>query len=331
MSKLAPQSEILKLTPSSKTQADKGNFKGAQGVEENESFLNALLASIEETNAFLPQNMKISKEEVAFEVMDKLKFSSFDEQDKISIFESASFMQILSLLDKLKIDTVEVKFSKLSSQLSELVKSEANFNALRGAKNIDELLQVAKNLGLEVRDIKVDRLLDLKATFPNLDRADFFKGAVDDVFKKVIENKIAHIEKELDKNLQGQNLSANLAGSQKNETPSLLSQTLQNLDSLTPKNPHKKEAKEERPKEPTPIRENLKENFKERQEGKNPSAAPNAAPKTIQEGRAQEASPVPKNAQSTFTQSVQTQEATQNFKEAKEERPKEPTPIRENL
>ncbi len=63
--------------------------------------------------------------------MNRLQKGAFDESDKISIFESASFMQILSLLDKLKTDTADVKLANLSTQLSSLIKTEANFNALK--------------------------------------------------------------------------------------------------------------------------------------------------------------------------------------------------------
>lgn len=149
--------------------------------------------------------MKISKKEVVNEAMDKLQNGVFSESDKISIFESASFMQILSLLDKLKADTADIKLANLSTQLSQLVKTEASFNALKSASNLSELLNIAKDLGLNVKNIKVDRLLDLKATFPNLDKANFFKGAVDNVFKEIINNKLAHISKNLNQNVQNLN------------------------------------------------------------------------------------------------------------------------------
>ncbi|WP_157141818.1 flagellar hook-length control protein FliK, partial [Campylobacter coli] len=215
---------------------------------DTESFLNSLLNSIEETNEFLPDHMKISKKEVVNEAMDKLQNGVFSESDKISIFESASFMQILSLLDKLKADTADIKLANLSTQLSQLVKTEANFNALKSASNLSELLNIAKDLGLNVKNIKVDRLLDLKATFPNLDKANFFKGAVDNVFKEIINNKLAHISKNLNQNVQNlnhtphANLSQNSKMTKKDDT-SLLSQTLKNLDAIISSKKEKNEVK----------------------------------------------------------------------------------------
>ncbi|EAI8840083.1 flagellar hook-length control protein FliK [Campylobacter coli] len=258
MSNLTPSNDILNLTPSktntthsSSSKTKEQDLKKSDNTtqDDTESFLNSLLNSIEETNEFLPDHMKISKKEVVNEAMDKLQNGVFSESDKISIFESASFMQILSLLDKLKTDTADVKLSNLSTQLSSLIKTEANFNALKSASNLSELLNIAKDLGLNVKNIKVDRLLDLKATFPNLDKANFFKGAVDNVFKEIINNKLAHISKNLNQNVQNlnhtphANLSQNSKMTKKDDT-SLLSQTLKNLDSILSSKESKHEKKD---------------------------------------------------------------------------------------
>ncbi|EAH9150383.1 flagellar hook-length control protein FliK [Campylobacter jejuni] len=247
MSNLAPQNDVLNLTPS-KTSTTSSSFSKTSKNKEHESsdsknstqddtesFLNSLLNSIDETNEFLPDHMKISQKEVVNEAMNRLQKGAFDESDKISIFESASFMQILSLLDKLKTDTADVKLANLSTQLSSLIKTEANFNALKGASNLSELLDIAKDLGLNVKNIKVDRLLDLKATFPNLDKADFFKGAVDNVFKEIINSKISNVSKNLNHNLQNTTHTTSTHSTQKTnskDSGSLLSQTLKNLDSI---------------------------------------------------------------------------------------------------
>ncbi len=258
MSNLTPSNDILNLTPSktntthsSSSKTKEQDLKKSDNTtqDDTESFLNSLLNSIEETNEFLPDHMKISKKEVVNEAMDKLQNGVFSESDKISIFESASFMQILSLLDKLKADTADIKLANLSTQLSQLVKTEANFNALKSASNLSELLNIAKDLGLNVKNIKVDRLLDLKATFPNLDKANFFKGAVDNVFKEIINNKLAHISKNLNQNVQNlnhtphANLSQNSKMTKKDDT-SLLSQTLKNLDSILSSKESKHEKKD---------------------------------------------------------------------------------------
>lgn len=259
MSNLAPQNDVLNLTPSKTSNTSSSFSKTSKNKEhessdsknstqdDTESFLNSLLNSIDETNEFLPDHMKISQKEVVSEAMNRLQKGAFDESDKISIFESASFMQILSLLDKLKTDTADVKLANLSTQLSSLIKTEANFNALKGASNLSELLDIAKDLGLNVKNIKVDRLLDLKATFPNLDKADFFKGAVDNVFKEIINNKISNVSKNLNHNLQNTTHTTSTHSTQKTnskDSGSLLSQTLKNLDSILSSKESKHEKKD---------------------------------------------------------------------------------------
>ncbi|MBK1972593.1 flagellar hook-length control protein FliK [Campylobacter sp. TTU-622] len=249
MSSLTSQNDILNLNPTpsnSKTNFNKTDkskesknteVKDTKNQNENdkedqrEDFLNSLLQSIEETNEFLPDHMKISKKEVVNEALNKLQQGTFDENDKISIFESASFMQILSMLDKLKANTTDIKLGNLSSQLTQIVKTEANFNALKQANNLSELLNIAKDLGLNVKNIKVDRLLDLKATFPNLDKANFFKNSIDNVFKEIINNKITHLIK--NKEINTNKLSLTQNKTKENNANSLLSETLKNLDLLT--------------------------------------------------------------------------------------------------
>lgn len=256
MSNLTPSNDILNLTPSktntthsSSSKTKEQDLKKSDNTtqDDTESFLNSLLNSIDETNEFLPDHMKISQKEVVNEAMSRLQKGAFDESDKISIFESASFMQILSLLDKLKTDTADVKLANLSTQLSSLIKTEANFNALKGASNLSELLDIAKDLGLNVKNIKVDRLLDLRATFPNLDKADFFKGAVDNVFKEIINNKISNVSKNLNHNLQNTTHTTSTHSTQKTnskDSGSLLSQTLKNLDSILSSKESKHEKKD---------------------------------------------------------------------------------------
>lgn len=259
MSNLAPQNDVLNLTPSKTSTTSNSFSKTSKNKEyessdsknstqdDTESFLNSLLKSIDETNEFLPDHMKIGQKEVVNEVMNRLQKGAFDESDKISIFESASFMQVLSLLDKLKTDTADVKLANLSTQLSSLIKTEANFNALKGASNLSELLDIAKDLGLNVKNIKVDRLLDLKATFPNLDKADFFKGAVNNVFKEIINSKISNVSKNLNHNLQNTTHTTSTHSTQKTnskDSGSLLSQTLKNLDSILSSKESKHEKKD---------------------------------------------------------------------------------------
>ncbi|EAK1003217.1 flagellar hook-length control protein FliK, partial [Campylobacter jejuni] len=289
--------------------------------DDTESFLNSLLNSINETNEFLPDHMKISQKEVVNEAMSRLQKGAFDESDKISIFESASFMQILSLLDKLKTDTADVKLANLSTQLSSLIKTEANFNALKGASNLSELLDIAKDLGLNVKNIKVDRLLDLKATFPNLDKADFFKGAVDNVFKEIINNKISNVSKNLNHNLENTTHTTSTHSMQKTnskDSGSLLSQTLKNLDSIlsSKESKHEKNDKvKSKIEEDTTDAKNTLKNIKNDEFAKNLTEELNIKDKKNQDNLNKESKDLNKdfNKELNKTQVVQNKENNANF------------------
>lgn len=333
MSNLAPQNDVLNLTPS-KTSTTSSSFSKTSKNKEHESsdsknstqddtesFLNSLLNSINETNEFLPDHMKISQKEVVNEAMSRLQKGAFDESDKISIFESASFMQILSLLDKLKTDTADVKLANLSTQLSSLIKTEANFNALKGASNLSELLDIAKDLGLNVKNIKVDRLLDLKATFPNLDKADFFKGAVDNVFKEIINNKISNVSKNLNHNLENTTHTTSTHSMQKTnskDSGSLLSQTLKNLDSIlsSKESKHEKNDKvKSKIEEDTTDAKNTLKNIKNDEFAKNLTEELNIKDKKNQDNLNKESKDLNKdfNKELNKTQVVQNKENNANF------------------
>ncbi len=85
MSNLAPQNDVLNLTPSKTSNTSSSFSKTSKNKEhessdsknstqdDTESFLNSLLNSIDETNEFLPDHMKISQKEVVNEAMDRLQ------------------------------------------------------------------------------------------------------------------------------------------------------------------------------------------------------------------------------------------------------------------
>ena len=169
------------------------------------SFLSSLLNAIDETNKFLPDRLKISDKEIMQEAIAQLQSGSpllsagLEQDEKMSIFESLSFMEVLGILEKLQIKSFDVKLANLSNQSQELIKTQSNLNALKDAKSLDELFKIANDLNLNVSKIKVDRLLDLKNTFPNLDKANFFTSSVESVFKDFLNNKISNILDKVEK------------------------------------------------------------------------------------------------------------------------------------
>ena len=195
MSNLTSQSSLLNLTPKAEV---KGNSSKSYADDESaSSFLATLVQALDETGELLPQNLQITQKEIMqeFALQQNALFGELSEEQKISIFDSLSFMQVLSVLENLQIGVADVKFSKLSTQTQQFLQTQSNLEALKGAKNLDELLQIAKSLNLEVSNVKIDKIFELKGAFPNLAKANFFSDSTDSVFKEFLNTKISDIIK----------------------------------------------------------------------------------------------------------------------------------------
>lgn len=195
MSNLTSQSSLLNLTPKAEV---KGNSSKSYADDESaSSFLATLVQALDETGELLPQNLQVTQKEIMqeFALQQNALFGELSEEQKISIFDSLSFMQVLSVLENLQIGVADVKFSKLSTQTQQFLQTQSNLEALKGAKNLDELLQIAKNLNLEVSNVKIDKIFELKGAFPNLAKANFFSDNTDSVFKEFLNTKISDIIK----------------------------------------------------------------------------------------------------------------------------------------
>lgn len=195
MSNLTSQSSLLNLTPKAEV---KGNSSKSYADDESaSSFLATLVQALDETGELLPQNLQITQKEIMqeFALQQNALFGELSEEQKISIFDSLSFMQVLSVLENLQIGVADVKFSNLSTQTQQFLQTQSNLEALKGARNLDELLQIAKNLNLEVSNVKIDKIFELKGAFPNLAKANFFSDSTNSVFKEFLNTKISDIIK----------------------------------------------------------------------------------------------------------------------------------------
>lgn len=219
MSNFASQSSLLNLAP-------KSDVKVVQAsLNEGESgFLASLVQAIDESNGFLPQNLQITQKEIMQEFMQKTQKNSLlgDTEQKSSLFDSLSFVQVLGVLENLQIQNSEIKLANLSKPLQEFVQTQSNLDALKGAKNLDELLKIAKNLNLEVSNVKIDKIFELKTAFPNLDKANFFSTKLESAFKDFLNTKISKIIKENEAKFNHSKPKAE-------NTTTLLSKLLQNV------------------------------------------------------------------------------------------------------
>ncbi|MCR8686799.1 flagellar hook-length control protein FliK [Campylobacter sp. 1569] len=249
---------LLSIAP----QNENPSKESTNSQNNGEEFLNSLLQAINEKDGSIskdfkaPQKENTSKDKDLKDTNNKL---SLDEKDAIKLFEGTSFMQILSLLEVLQSDSKDIKLNKLVQDNTAILTLEKNLHKLKNIKNINELFNIAKDLGLNIKNIKFEQIKDLKEAFPNLDKKGFFKTSNlnnkdliepqkqnnTNVFQDLINQKITKLLKEEPNS--GKNIK-----SKENEGISLLSSALKNIE-LPKKN------------EKTPNKDNIQNiDFKEK-------------------------------------------------------------------
>ncbi|EAH5177650.1 flagellar hook-length control protein FliK [Campylobacter lari] len=226
---------LLSIAPQNENPSKESNNSNGDGEE----FLNSLLQAIDEKDGSLSKDFKAPQKENKNEslketINDK---AQLDEKDALKLFEGANFMQILSLLEVLQSDSKDIKLNKLVQDNTAILALEKNLHKLKNIKNINELFNIAKELGLNIKNIKFEQIKDLKEAFPNLDKKGFFKTPNlnnkdliepqkqnnTNVFQDLINQKITKLLKE------EPNSSKNIK-SKENEGVSLLSSALKNIE-----------------------------------------------------------------------------------------------------
>ena len=228
MASLTSQNSFLNLSPKAEFTATGANSATPYVVEDGDapSFLNALVQALDESNEFLPQDLQVSDEALLQDLaLSFQKGSLLGEVEQNALFENLSFMQILSVLENLQIQASEVKLGNLSTQMQQLVQTQSNLDALKGAKNISELLDIAKSLNLKVTNVKVEQIGEFKTHFPNLNKANFFTQNLESVFKEFLNTKISTLIKENESKLTNHSAPKSTKQSQ----PNLLAKVLQSV------------------------------------------------------------------------------------------------------
>ena len=228
MASLTSQNSFLNLSPKAEFTATGANSATPYVAEDGDapSFLNALVQALDESNEFLPQDLQVSDEALLQDLaLSFQKGSLLGEVEQNALFENLSFMQILSVLENLQIQASEVKLGNLSTQMQQLVQTQSNLDALKGAKNISELLDIAKSLNLKVTNVKVEQIGEFKTHFPNLNKANFFTQNLESVFKEFLNTKISTLIKENESKLANHSAPKSTKQSQ----PNLLAKVLQSI------------------------------------------------------------------------------------------------------
>lgn len=229
MASLTSQNSFLNLSPKAEFTATGANSATPFVAENGDapSFLNALVQALDESNEFLPQDLQVSDEALLQDLaLSFQKGSLLGEVEQNALFENLSFMQILSVLENLQIQASEVKLGNLSTQMQQLIQTQSNLDALKGAKNISELLDIAKSLNLKVTNVKVEQIGEFKTHFPNLNKANFFTQNLESVFKEFLNTKISTLIKENESKLTNHSAPKSAKQSQ----PNLLAKVLQSIN-----------------------------------------------------------------------------------------------------
>lgn len=94
-----------------------------------------------------------------------------------NLFENATFMQLLQILEMLSGGEKISKFPNFENRLAKALSNENILNELRGAKNLNELIEIANKLNLGLENIEVTQVQadELSEKFPNLAKKDFFE------------------------------------------------------------------------------------------------------------------------------------------------------------
>lgn len=228
MASLTSQNSFLNLSPKAEFTATGANSATPFVAEDGgaPSFLNALVQALDESNEFLPQDLQVSDEALLQDLaLSFQKGSLLGEVEQNALFENLSFMQILSVLENLQIQASEVKLGNLSTQMQQLVQTQSNLDALKGAKNISELLDIAKSLNLKVTNVKIEQIGEFKTHFPNLNKANFFTQNLESVFKEFLNTKISTLIKENESKFTNHSAPKSTKQSQ----PNLLAKVLQSV------------------------------------------------------------------------------------------------------
>ncbi|MBF7044788.1 hypothetical protein IY888_07595, partial [Campylobacter volucris] len=139
---------LLSLTPKNE------NITKDQEKGDGEEFLKSLIQAIDEKSASLPKDYKTPEKKDTKDIKDTKDLvlpndtKALDDKDALKLFENANFIQILSLLEVLQSNSKDIKLNKLVKDNFALLSVEKNIHKLKSIKNINELLNIAKDLGL---------------------------------------------------------------------------------------------------------------------------------------------------------------------------------------
>ena len=184
------QNDILSFDASIKGGVKKQSKNAQKGGKEDGAFLSMVLdAAAKQGENLSEKDLKEMAKAVNLSAQTaqsgqtKAPIQSTDvkeilgEEAAENLFENATFMQLLQILEMLSGGEKISKFPNFENRLAKALSSETTLNELRGAKNLNELIEIANklNLGLENIEVTQAQADELGEKFPSLAKKDFFE------------------------------------------------------------------------------------------------------------------------------------------------------------
>ena len=184
------QNDILSFDASIKGGVKKQSKNAQKGGKEDGEFLSMVLdAAAKKGENLSEKDLKEMAKAVNLSAQTaqngqtKVPIQSTDvkeilgEEAAENLFENATFMQLLQILEMLSGGEKISKFPNFENRLAKALSNETTLNELRGAKNLNELIEIANKLNLGLENIEVTQVQadELGEKFPSLAKKDFFE------------------------------------------------------------------------------------------------------------------------------------------------------------
>ncbi|CUU86501.1 flagellar hook-length control protein FliK [Campylobacter hyointestinalis] len=162
------------------------------GSDEGGDFLSFVLDSVNKNKNISEKDAKEIIQKASQKTSDT-NSTKLDVGDTGTLLENADFIQLLGLLESLNGGEKLGSFSTLSNNLAKLLSTEKNVNEIKGAKNLQDLINLSKKFDLNLSNIKITKedVATLKEQFKGLAQNGFFdfkEVVLDQVTKKKVQN-----------------------------------------------------------------------------------------------------------------------------------------------
>lgn len=162
------------------------------GSDEGGDFLSFVLDSVNKNKNISEKDAKEIIQKASQKTSDT-NSTKLDVGDTGTLLENADFIQLLGLLESLNGGEKLSSFPTLSNNLAKLLSTEKNVNEIKGAKNLQDLINLSKKFNLNLSNIKITKedVATLKEQFKGLAQNGFFdfkEVVLDQVTKKKVQN-----------------------------------------------------------------------------------------------------------------------------------------------